>query len=234
MTFLCIIAVMLIIYSPLFAVKSIQVSGNKNISSGEIIKAASFFYGKNLLMIKKGDVQKAISESVPVKDVRIGYRLPHTLAISVKEREIDAALPYLSSFVLIDTDGIIVKIVPKLDSITVPVITGFNVTHAALAGQPVIENNADSFKKLLELIPAISPMASELSEIHVDIDEGNDTVFYLYTLDGYQIFLGAYEDKKIAIMKQVLEDLRANNRGKGELNISGDTPVFKPFTQEGE
>ncbi|AYO30356.1 hypothetical protein D2962_06740 [Biomaibacter acetigenes] len=43
MAFLCIIAVMPVIYSPLFAVKNIQVLGNKNISSDEVIKVASFF-----------------------------------------------------------------------------------------------------------------------------------------------------------------------------------------------
>jgi cell division protein FtsQ len=234
MAFLCIIAVMPVIYSPLFAVKNIQVVGNKNISSGEVIKATSFFYNKNLLMIKKRDVQKAIYESIPVKEVQINYRLPHTLVICIKEREIAAALPYLGSFVLIDSDGIVVKIVPKLDYLAVPVVTGFNVTHASVAGQPVIENNADSFKKFLELISAVSPIASELSEIHVTVDESNDTTFYLYTLDGFKVFLGCYDDKKIPVMKQILEDLRKNNRGKGELNISGDTPVFKPFNREGE
>ncbi|MDN5313111.1 MAG: cell division protein FtsQ [Thermoanaerobacteraceae bacterium] len=234
MAFLCIIAVMPVIYSPLFAVKNIQVLGNKNISSDEVIKVASFFYNKNLLMIKKGDVQKALYESIPVKEVQINYRLPHTLVICIKEREIAAALPYLGSFVLIDSDGIVVKIVPKLDYLAVPVVTGFNVTHASVAGPPVIENNADSFKKFLELISAVSPIASELSEIHVTVDESNDPAFYLYTLDGFKVFLGCYDDKKIPVMEQILEDLRKNNRGKGELNISGDTPVFKPFNREGE
>ncbi|HHW02987.1 MAG TPA: FtsQ-type POTRA domain-containing protein [Thermoanaerobacterales bacterium] len=234
MAFLCIIAVMPVIYSPLFAVKNIQVVGNKNISSGEVIKAASFFYNKNLLMIKKAEVQKAISESVPVKEVRIGYRLPHTLVISIKEREITAAIPYLGSFALIDNDGIVVKIVPKLDYLTIPVVTGFDVTHASVARQPVIRSNADSFRKFLELISTASPIASEISEIHVTVDESNDTVFYLYTLDGFKVFLGSYEEKKISIIKHILEDLRKNNRGKGELDVSGDTPVFKPFTQEGE
>lgn len=232
-TFLCIIAMIPAITSPLFAVKDIQVMGNKNISSSEIIKAASFFYDKNLLTVKERDVKKAISESVPVKEVHLTYKLPHTLIISVKEREVAAALPYLGGFILIDPDGIVVKILPKLDSITVPVVTGLNVTHASVAGRPVIENNANSYKKLLELISAVSPLSSELSEIHAATDDVNDTVFYLYTLDGYQIFLGSFEERKINVMKQILDDLRKNNRGKGEINISGETPVFKPFSGDG-
>jgi cell division protein FtsQ len=231
--FLCIIAVMPTMTSSLFAVKNIQVMGNKNISAGEIIKAADFFYDKNLLTIKEKDVKKAISESIPVKEVHLTYKLPNTLVISVKEREVAAALPYLSGFILIDADGVVVKMLSKLDSIIVPVVTGFEITHASVAGRPAIRNNEDSFRKLLELISAISPLSSELSEIHVDKGNANDTVFYLYTLDGYQIFLGSFEARKIQVMKQILDDLRKNGRGKGEINISGETPVFKPFSVDG-
>lgn len=230
---LCIIAVMPTITDSLFAVKSIQVTGNKDISAGEIIKAASFFYGKNLLTVKERDVKKAISESVPVKEVHLTYKFPHTLIIRVKEREIAAALPYISGFILIDKDGIVVKIVPKLDFINVPVVTGFEVTKASVAKRPLLRNNAKSYTKLLELISAVSSISSELSEIHAVASDSGETVFYLYTIDGYQVFLGNFKDEKIQVMKQVLEDLRKNNRGRGEINISGDTPVFKPFSGDG-
>lgn len=230
LTFFCIIAVMPLAYGPLFTVKNIQVTGNKNIASGEIIKAVDVFYNKNLLMIKPKVVSATLMEKVPVKEVKVRYKLPHTLLISVKERQVAAALPYLNNFILIDQKGIIIKIVSKLDYLSVPVITGFDVTGAKVASKVKVSKNASSFESLLELLPDITSFSSELSEINTSVDEMNDPVFNLYTLDGYQIVLGSsWDEKKIALMKDILENLREKKLGKGKLDLSSSTPIFKPF-----
>jgi cell division protein FtsQ len=229
--FLCIIAVMPVAYGPFFAVKNIEVTGNRSISSSEIIKSVSYLYGKSLLMVRQKEVVHRIMDSVPVQEVKVGYKLPHTLIIKVKEREIAAALPYLSGFALIDSHGIVVKLESSLENYSIPVVTGLNVTSARVADRPVVDKNPDAFRMLLSLVSSLSTFSAELSEIHVESDAGsnNGWTFYLYTLDGYQIYLGDFEEKKIPMIKDILDDIRKNGRGKGILDMSHETPVFKPL-----
>lgn len=231
LAFFCIIAVMPVAYGPFFAIKNIRVTGTKTIDPNEVIKAASIFYDKNLLMIKPGAVKAAVLAAVPVKEVTVKYRFPHTIIINVKEREVAAAIPYFGSFALIDSNGIIVKIVPKLDFLNIPVVTGLDISAARIASKPVVDKKVDSFEKLLTLISDINSFSGELSEIHVDTDEFGETIFDLYTLDGYQIFLGSYEKDKLPLAKEILDSLRKNHMEKGKLDLSGNTPVFKPFSK---
>lgn len=230
--FLCIIAVMPVIYGPFFKVDKIQIEGNKNISVAAIQNTVESFYGENLLMIKKEAIKNAVTGSLPIQSVTISYKLPRTLIVTVKEREVAAALPYLNSFVLIDTDGIIVKIVSKLENISIPIVTGFKVVNAQVAKLPVLETNKKAYDDLLKLLKVIPDVSSELSELNVSGEE--KTKYNLYTLDGYQIALGEVTEQKIDIMMAILDDLRKNNRGKGLVDLTNETPFFQQFEGDWE
>jgi len=230
LAFLCIISLIPMVYSSFFAIKKIQILGNKNISTEEILAAVKNYYDTNLLEINAEQVKQALQAIVPVKDVRVNYKLPDTLILEVEEREIAAAFHYLNSFVLIDSQGIVVKSVTRLENYSIPIITGLKVVDAKIAKKPVFEESAIHFDVLLKLINSAKPILHELSEINLVIDDDNDTSFYLYTLDGYQVFLGKWDDKKITTMKNLLADIRDKNIGKGLLDISYNTPIFKPFS----
>jgi len=218
------------VYSSFFAIKDIEIRGNNTISSEEILAAVKNYYDTNLLEVNSEQVKRALQASVPLRDVRVRYKLPHTLILEVEEREVAAALHYLNSFALIDSQGIVVKSVTRLENYSVPVITGLKVVDAKVAKKPVFEEGAAHFEALLELINAAKPILHELSEINLVIDINNDAAFYLYTLDGYQVFLGKLDDKKITTMQDLLADIRGKNLGKGLLDISFSTPIFKPFS----
>jgi len=93
-----------------------------------------------------------------------------------------------------------------------------------------LDIDSDFYNELLKLIRLTKPHLSELSEIHLDIEK-NITKFCLYTLDGYKINISDINDKKIYIGREILEDLRENYRGKGIIDITTDTAIFKPFTE---
>lgn len=231
-TFLCIISLMPMAYSSFFAIKRIEIIGNKTISTKEILKAVQNYENKNLLTVKPEAVKKMIQETIPVKEVKTKYKLPNTLVVNVKERDIAAALHYLSGFALIDTSGIVVKLEDRIENYSIPIVTGLNVVEANIAKKPVFDKNGHSFEKLLGLLVELESISSELSEINVLSDERGSTKFYLYTLDGYQVYLGDGNDKKTAILKDLLADVRNKSLGKGLLDISNNLPVFRPFNQE--
>ena len=103
------------------------------------------------------------------------------------------------------------------------------MNDAKIAQRPVVEGNEDHFETLLELIAVLKPILSELSEVNIVVDENDDATFYLFTLDGYQVFLGNFDEKKVATLEKLLEDIRKKGIGKGLLDISHKTPIFKPF-----
>jgi cell division protein FtsQ len=227
--FLCIITLMSMAYGYFFAVEDIQVVGNKNISTEEILTAIDFYINTNLLTVRPEEVKRAIQETIPIEDVVVRYKLPHTLILEVKEREISAAFNYLNGFALIDSKGFVVKIVPKLENYSVPVVTGFEVVNAKIAEKPVFQQKMVHFDALLGLIDSLKSILQELSEINLVNDKNHETTFYLYTLDGYQVFLGESDDEKIAALQELLMDIRKKSMGKGLLDISHNTPIFKPF-----
>lgn len=229
LAFLCIISLMPMVCSSFFAIKDIKIIGNNSIPTEEILAAVDYYYGMNLLAVNEDQVKQALQATVPVKEVNVHYKLPHTLVLEVKEREIAAALNYLSGFALIDTQGIVVKLVSRLETYAIPVVTGFKVTDAKVAEKPEFEANEAHFEAMLELIDSAKPILNELSEINLAIDGNNNPSFYLYTLDGYQVFLDECDDKKITTLQELLADIRKRDVGKGLLDISHNTPIFKPF-----
>lgn len=227
--FLCIIISMFNISNYIFAIENFEITGNESISSEEISNLIQGYIGLNLLEIKPSNIEKTVKDTFPIKKVEVSYKLPNTLILRVKEREALAALNYSKGFVLIDSEGYVVKIISKLESYSLPIVTGFDIKKAEIAKKPTFEKNSDCFQTLLETIKSIEVVNMELSEINLSLDINNEPNFYLYTLDGYQIFLGKFDSKKIAILPALLEDIREKGMGRGLLDISHDTPVFKPF-----
>lgn len=229
-TFLCIIAIMPIALSSFFKIKRIEVIGNKNISTNDIKKTVDHYINKNILMVKSNKIKQSIITNLPIEDVKINYKLPNTLIVKVKEREGAAILHYLNGFALMDVHGVIIKLESKIEGYPVPIITGFNVTEAQIAKKPVCDLDKDSFDKLLALISAIKPVSQNLSEINVSKDKSRKPIFSLYTIDGYKIVLDSFEDEdKLRTSFKILQDLRENSRGKGIIDVSSDTPVFRKF-----
>lgn len=229
MLFLCIIALTLVLGGRFFAVKNIKIAGNDTISSSEILDVTCIYYEKNLLRIKGETVKMLLTAVFPIKEVKVSYKLPATLVIEIEERKAAAAMDFSGGFVLVDDSGVTVAVKQKINGRQIPIITGFDILEAEVAKTPVIKGEEDHFNIAMELVGLLSYMSSELSEVHAEYDDGGDTVFSLYTLDGYRVNLGKFNPVKIAIIKDVLDDIRGNYRGKGVLDLSFDSPVFKPF-----
>ncbi|TYP54939.1 cell division protein FtsQ [Thermosediminibacter litoriperuensis] len=227
---LCIITIMLTVTSSLFKLEKIEIEGNVSIPDSEILNSVNHHLGENIFMIKPALINEEIKQSVPVKEVKVKLKLPGTMVISVEERKIAAALSYLGGFVLIDSNGVVVRIGPELKGLMVPVITGLEISRAEKAKPLVISGDQSLLEKLKEVMKFLSPMNAELSEIHIEKNR-EGVSFFIYTLDGYQVYFEetGIEERKFAMLREVLEDLRKNGRGKGLIDLSQDMPVFRPY-----
>lgn len=108
----------LFLSSGFFDVKEIQVEGNQYYSDEEVINLASAKTGGNLFWgISGGEIKDNLLKDPYFTKVKIRRKLPKTLKIVVEERQQTAAIVYGDQFLVIDTEGILLrkgKVDPKI------------------------------------------------------------------------------------------------------------------------
>lgn len=83
---IALIATIVVRFTPLFTVQNVTVSGNKLISSQQVIDAAAVPLGSPLVSIKSNDIAQRVLSLSPVHSVSVEREWPHTVSIIVTER----------------------------------------------------------------------------------------------------------------------------------------------------
>ena len=107
---LIITGIILFLLSPIFNISKIEVNGNEQISSDEIISLSGVQKGSNLFSTSKKHVIDRVKENPYIDTVSITRKLPMTLSISVKERKVEFLLEFGSTYAYIDEKGFILEI----------------------------------------------------------------------------------------------------------------------------
>lgn len=199
------LAVYVLLQSPLFLIKKIDVRGNSLLTSGELAGISGIETGVNIF---KADLKKSEErvKTLPlVKDTDITRHYPGTVVITVHERIPVAMVTADGNFVELDNAGYYLR-QGKVSAAGLPVITGVPVQSAG-PGRPVEGKGLATALGVVESIPA--ELCAVLSEVHM---AGNGSVV-LYTLDGVECRLGLPKElgTKGDYILQVLENLRKQN-----------------------
>lgn len=133
-----------VIFSPLLAVRTISIDGNKLASEQQIRKALAPLEGESLARIGRGDVGTLLAPLAPIEGVRIEAHLPSELVVHVVEHTPVAVLKDGKRFVLIDANG------RPLGS----------VTDRSKAKLPLIDGGTSAVGK--EIFPAITGVLAVL------------------------------------------------------------------------
>lgn len=200
--FIVLLAVYILLQSPLFLISEVQVRGNSMLTAGEITRVSGVATGVNIF---KADLEAAAERvgTLPlVKDVDIGRKYPGTVVIKVRERTPVALVMVNGNFAELDAGGYYLR-QGKVSATGLPVITGVPVGPAG-PGQRVEGQGLDAALAVVEELPA--GLREILSEVHV----AGDGRMTLYTLDGVECRLGLPEkvDSKGSYILQVLDNLR--------------------------
>lgn len=107
---LVITAIALLLLSPIFNISVIQVKGNSETTSNEIISLSKIEKEMNLFSINKKETIKNIKENPFIEDVKIQRKLPNEIIITVNERTIDFLVEFGGSYAYIDKQGFILQI----------------------------------------------------------------------------------------------------------------------------
>ena len=146
-----------------FMVKNISVTGNKYISSDEIINLLDYEKNKSIFDYHITDIKKDIEKIPFIKSVQINLNLPHGLEVRVTERVPIALIINNNNKMFIDYENIFLPVNPKsINSFPVPLLNIRDI--------PINENRSISIIKYLH--QTYDKMYNSLSEI----SESNNSI----------------------------------------------------------
>ena len=92
-------------FSNWFVVRSIEVTGNENVSTEEVVAAAAVEMGAHLVGVDTAATRQRVLELPVVADARVTRQLSGVVLVAVTERSAVYALPASGGYRLVDADG---------------------------------------------------------------------------------------------------------------------------------
>lgn len=168
---MCIGAVLVL--SLCFKINTVTVEGDVIYSDAMVAENCGVEIGSNLFTVSEEKISEALSKALPyIKSATIERKLPDTLVIKVQSTEEVAAFSNGGYYVLIDTDGKVLRADASVLKENVAIIE--NVTPAkAQEGKKLALNDEQQTEVLLKVLSAIGK--SELNAVtKIDISNVSD------------------------------------------------------------
>lgn len=150
----------IIITLPIFKIAKVEVAGTRLLSPEQIIKTAAIPLGENLFLTRFSPALKRIRALSTAKEVKISRRLPDTVLIIITERKEAAVTVLDNQSVLVDDEGVILKVDEFPDISGLPVLLGVKKAE---------DINESVAKLLTEFKNFVSP-----KKLEIDLTDSDD------------------------------------------------------------
>ena len=187
-------------HTPVLSVKTITVSGNNRLSTGEVLALVATLRGQNIFSADLTRGRASLLTSGWVEDATLRRILPSAIEVTVEEREPVGLGRFGSQLYLIDHSGrIIDEFGPRFADFDLPIIDGL-IAHNSTPGVQVDNRRAALASRLLGDIGADTELAPRISQ--VDVGDPHDAVVLL---NGDQALIHLGEDKFAERLQTYLE-----------------------------
>ena len=214
--------------SPVFNIKTINVTNNSSLNAQAIINASGIKVDQNLFKFSKRNAEKSIKSNPYIEDVKIKRKPFNTVEIEVKERTATLMLEYGNSYVYINNQGYILEV--STVKLNVPIITGYVTKLEQIKpGNRLSKDDLERLTKVLNIMEVAT--ANGLNELITKIDIENKKNYTVTMESEYKvIYLGECNDlsTQVLYIKEMLE------REKGiegyfylDMNLNANNPVFR-------
>lgn len=127
-----------------FAVKTVQVDGNKHYSAEEIKSMVMTGYlGDNSLYLSLKYKNKGIEDIPFVETMDVMVQSNDTIRITVYEKALAGYVQYLGRYMYFDNEGVVVE-TSKVTTKGIPQVTGLNFDHVVLHEKLPVEMTRSS------------------------------------------------------------------------------------------
>jgi cell division protein FtsQ len=198
--------------TPRFAVRDIDVRGNRHHSGEELSRIAGLERGKNLFSVDTAEAERRLLENPWVRQARVGRTLPSTLRIDVSERQAVAATTLEDALYLVTPEGEPFKAIEAGDPADLPVITGIGPRDLAVDRARAIDRLAAAIEVLREYEAIPMSRVYEAEEVHLVAD---GSVVFTIGKRGTTLYLGKGPFRQKLLMAA---------RVIGKLQTTGELP----------
>lgn len=227
---ICLFITLIIItmFSPIFNIKNIVVTGNEKITENEIISLSELQLEENTYKISKNKVRQKIKENAYIEEVNIKRKLPSELQISIVERKPSFMVEYGASFVYIDNQGYMLEI--NTEKLELPILQGIQTeSKEFVEGNRLDNNDLQKMNTVLRImkIAQNNDIASLITRIDIEDEQNYKILFETKEKTAY-IGDNSNLNTKILSVKAILE----KNEGiAGEIfvnmDLNNEYPVFR-------
>lgn len=217
--------ILLIASTSYFNVKNYEITGNSYYSKEEIMvmgdckSGQNIFWGTDLKDIKTRLEKDSYMEGVKVKRV-----LPNTIAIELDERRQVAAVVYGQHYVVIDSDGIVLRnteVDPKVTH-----VHGLTISKIEV-GQPIEVEETVKLRQTLEMLAMME--SKDMYFVKIEMTKSGVDAYVLDHLVCKGTPQNIMESMKTQNLQKVITGLFNLKIERGTINISGgDYISFNP------
>ncbi len=193
----------LLLFTPWFNIKTIEVTGNELIAQEQILEASAISKGANIFRINKRAAKKALLKIPEIDSVTINRRLSMKVCISVVETKPRLYFPYLSGYVITNENGKVLALKDDISSLELLNITGLEIKNAEICEKIAVQDMV-KFDIIIDTLRLLQEkgLLSEMRSGH--FDDLSDVYFYL--TDGTKIIFGKTTEMeyKISVLSNIL------------------------------
>lgn len=209
------VAVSLAVFSPLLALRQIEITGTERIPPEELHAVLDEQLGTPLALVDLDAVERELARFPLIRNYVTEVVPPDTLVVRLQERQPIALVQGDGAFELVDPAGVVVQSTPERPP-GVPLLT--------LEGA---DTDSDAFDWMIEVLLALPPEV--LAQVDSISAPSRDSVTLDLAASEQRVLWGsaADSDRKAAVLARLIP-LHAGS-GAGEYDVSAErTAVFRP------
>ncbi|MBE7034775.1 MAG: FtsQ-type POTRA domain-containing protein [Ruminococcaceae bacterium] len=202
-TLLLLMILAVLLFTPWFNIRSVEVVGNDQIPTEKIVQLAAIPEGTNMFRISGSRVRRAIMQLPEIEAVRMQRLLPPKIRLTITETYPTMYFPYKSAYVLTNENGKVMSMQTTNDGLDLLYITGVELKDVKVNKNLTVQDT-EKFDIIIETLRILqdAELLSEVRSCHFD----NLSDCHLYLTDGLKIILGTTDDMeyKASMLKSIL------------------------------
>ena len=218
---------LLLMLSPWLYISNIKVEGLKTLDQANVIKQLSLDKPTNILSFNSFVAKKRLKENYYVEDVTVKKKLPNTVTITIKERDIVGYIPYSNSYLFIDKSGMVIDTKQSFTQ-NLPIIYGLSFDSFTI-GKKLKTDNQDAFLVVMEITNYIKDKEQLANILKIDVSDLQDIHLYMDKID---IVFGNTDaiNIKMNTLNEILKNFTPQEKGFLYINDISKLPIFKYIT----
>lgn len=243
LVFVSVVVFVIVIFSPAFSVKEINIQDSEYYTEEEILEYLSKIKGKNgnVLLINNTKLsqasgifnkhltvveEKMLFDYPLIKNINITYSAPGTIDVILSDRKPVMMVDYYSTFLYVDTQGYVLAVNSEGLDNNLPVVQGIDIDTYKV-GTPLTMETNKKIDAAIRLCMSISELSMNDYIDIIDISDYNNV--RMFCAPSLAIEFGSLENLKVrlSILKSVF-DTGKDGYSNGTIDMTGgNTPVFK-------